>query len=192
MSDQATESTFERPLKRWRKTKWFYGIVLVYLAVTIAAVVSWSAYSHRKFREAVDPILARGEPLAWSDFATVPIPDEQNAAVLYQQAIDATVMADWNNLLEREFKDVLETREWKSYELIDEFTSKQEVRREYPKELQKLLGMAQGVLTLCRKARRRDKVDWGIDFSGSALEYTGSPGQHLYIGILQACCLWRR
>ncbi|MDP6545984.1 MAG: hypothetical protein QGH60_18545 [Phycisphaerae bacterium] len=176
MIDKKTESAPQRPRKRWRKTKWFYGIVLTYVAVTITAGVWWSAYSHRKFREAVDPIIARGEPLAWSDFATDPIPDDQNAAILYKQAMDDPVLTDLKWMLEREFGDIMETLECDSYDLIHEFTAKREVRQKHPDEVQELLGMAKDAFVLCRKARLRDKVDWGGDFSGKAYEDAGPRG----------------
>jgi len=175
MTDQATESAFERPRKRWRKTKWAYGIVLVYLAVTIVAGISWSAYSHRKFQEVVDPIIARGEPLAWSDFATDPIPDDENAAILYKKAIEGGVLKDADGQYPREFDSDTEPWSWGYDDLFHRFTTKREVRRKYAEELGKLLGMAQDAFVLCRKARRLDKVDWGTDFSGKAYYVERSP-----------------
>jgi hypothetical protein len=186
MTDQTTQSAIQRPRKRWRKTKWFYGILLAYLVVTLAVLIWWSAYSHRKFREVVDSIIARGEPLVWSDFATAPIPDDQNAAILYKQAVDNPVLTDLESMLEREFGDVIATLEearWDRYALIHEFTDKREFRQKHPDELQKLLGMAKDVFVLCRKARQRDKVDWGIDFSGTASENSGPDGVVLCVSI---------
>ena len=183
MTDQTTESVPNRPCKRWRKTKWFYGILLAYCAVTIAAVIWWSAYSHRVFDEVVNPIIARGEPLAWSDFATDPIPDDQNAAILYKRAIDTPVLMDFENVLQREFGDLLALREWECYDLTYEFIRKREVRQEHPDELRKLLGMARDAFVLCRKARRIDNIHWGIDFTGKALDESGPPGEQLYIKL---------
>jgi len=180
MTDEKTESSPGRPRKRWRKTKWFYGIVLTYAAVTIVVGLSWSAYSHRKFREVLDPIIARGEPLAWSDFAADPIPDDQNAAVLYQQAIEGGVLKDANGQSPSEFDSDAAPWSWEYNEMLHRFTTECEVRRKYAKELGKLLGMAQDAFVLCRTARRFDKVDWGIDFSRKAYEESGPPGLAYY------------
>ena len=56
MTDEKTEAEPQPPRKRWRKTKWSYGIVLTYCAATIATMVWWAGYSHAKFDETVAPI----------------------------------------------------------------------------------------------------------------------------------------
>ena len=173
MIDETTAPQPQRRRKRWRKTKWFYGILLVYLAVTVAVLIWWSAQSHRRFREVVDPIIARGEPFVWSDFATAPIPDDRNAAILYKQAIDNPVLSDLDSVVEREFADLIATLDEDSWPLVHEFSINRELRQKHPDELQKLLGMFKDTFVLCRKARQRDKVDWGIDFSGKAYEGIG-------------------
>lgn len=180
MIDTESESQMGRPCGRWRKTKWFYGIMLTYCGVTIAAMIWWSAYSHAKFEEAVAPIITRGEPLAWSDFATDPIPDDRNAAVLYKQAVNASVMPGWREL-RREFKGVVESMEDVDFDLVEDLAARRGLRRKYPEEVRKLLGMLKDVFRLCRDARRRDKVDWGIDFSGNVFEATCDIPLQLYV-----------
>ncbi|MDP6633324.1 MAG: hypothetical protein QGG42_00315 [Phycisphaerae bacterium] len=183
MIDKNAESGVQRPRKRWRKTKWFYGIVLAYLAVTIVAGIWWSAYSHRKFNEAVDPIIARGEPLAWSDFATDPIPDDQNAAILYRQAVETPLLKNHESLSEGKLLAVADTRGNELMDMLEDFVREPEVRREHPQDVRELLKMAADVFTLCRKARRLDKADWGIDFDRIAIGFTGPPGLWLYRDI---------
>ncbi len=89
MTDKRPPSDSKPRVKTYRKTKWFYGILLTYYAVTISAGAWWWSYSHKLYNQAVDPVIARGEPLAWSDFAVAPIPDDQNAAILYQQGMES-------------------------------------------------------------------------------------------------------
>ncbi|MCP4375610.1 MAG: hypothetical protein GY794_05485, partial [bacterium] len=183
MADQITEPAPTYQRKRWRKTKWFYGIVLVYIVVTIVVGSLWSAYSHRKFNEAVDPIIARGEPLAWSDFATDPIPDDQNAAVLYQQAAEIPLVRDHESSHDGRWVALADTRGNELMEMLADFIKKSEVRRECKEDVRELLDMAEDVFALCRKARGRDKADWGVDFNGVALGYTGPPECARYCDI---------
>ena len=175
MTDQATESPAERPLKRWRKTKWFYGVIVTYLVVPVALVIWWSGYSHRKFNEAIAPVIGRGEPLIWSDFATDPIPDDDNAAVLYAQAIEMPLVRSMT-FSGHQFKfddidDIEDPRGQKLMVELGDSVGKPALLRERLKEVRELLGMASGILELCRAARSCDKVCWKIDFNRSPLEY---------------------
>ncbi len=170
MTDDNTESDPQRPRKRWRKTRWFYGIVLSYFAITIAAGVWWSAYSHEKFNEAVDSIIASGQPLAWSDFAIEPVPDDQNAAILYTRAIEVPIVQDNSKVIRLVFAEFMEQRELEAHNVIHEFFKDREVRRKHAKELRKLMGMARQAFALCREARSLDKINWGIDFTRNAYE----------------------
>jgi len=110
------------------------------------------------------------------DFATDPIPADQNAAILYKQALDNPVLKDLDSVIEREFGDLIATLDDDSWPLVYEFTINREFRQKHPDELQKLLGMFKDTFVLCRKARLRDKVDWQGDFSGKAYDYVGLPG----------------
>jgi hypothetical protein len=189
MTDEKTESSPGRPRKRWRKTKWFYGIVLAYATVTIVIGLSWSAYSHRKLSEVVDPILARGEPLAWSDFATDPIPDDQNAAVLYKQAIDTPLVMNSDGVGMPRGVDIEKVRAGGPMCMLGYFLKKPEVRRKYPEDLRELLRMAEDVLSLCRKARQLDKVDWGLNFVESAGGFYGRSEMDSCSDIASLLCL---
>ena len=173
MIDKNTESDPQRPRKRWRKTKWFYGIVLLYFAITIAAGVLWSAYSHEKFNEAVDPVLARGEPLVWSDFATEPVPDDQNGVILYESIMEGYVLQDPNC----EFDNDAEPWSWGRYEIASRFIGHRGIRRKHAEELRKLLDMANRAFATCREARHLGKFDWRIDFNGKAAEFPIPPIQ---------------
>jgi len=166
MTDKNTESDPQRTAKRWRKTKWSYGVIFAYLAITFAAGVWWSAHSHKKFQEAVDPIVAAGEPLAWSDLASDPVPDDQNAAILYMQIVEGTVLEDAHDILRSD----QEPWSWGRHDIVGKFMAGRDVRRKHSKELRKLLGMASEAFALCRMARDLDEVDWEIDFSANPYE----------------------
>ncbi|MBT3200760.1 MAG: hypothetical protein HN350_12680 [Phycisphaerales bacterium] len=183
MTDQTTESATPKPSKRWRKTKWFYGILLSYCVLTIVAIVCWSSYSHRKFRQAVDPIIAREEPLAWSDFATDPIPDDQNAAILYKQALDNPLYQSLDSAHRRGGDDVERVRESELMGLFYEFEEDPKVYLEHPREFRELLGLLREVFADCRKARGLDKVDWGLDYSVKPYSKLGEPRLRSYVQL---------
>ena len=162
MTDKHPQPDPKPRLKTYRKTKWFYGILLTYYIVTISAGAWWWSYSHKLYNEAVDPVIARGEPLAWSDFASDSIPDNENAAVLYEQVGDCPMVKDSPQLYLQEFSHVRDDWISSCREMVAEFVSKPEIRRKYPKEVRKVIELSRGALALCRKARLLGKADWKI------------------------------
>jgi hypothetical protein len=126
----------------------------------------------------VDPVIACGEPLTWSDFAPDPIPDDQNAAVLYRQAVVSSpfgeyppVVGEYPRMINPEALSTEMTRADVLLSTLGDFQGKLHIfHREHPEEVRELLDMSKDVFVLCRKARRLDKVDWGIDYTGWAFE----------------------
>ena len=62
----------------------------------MVAYYQWDAYAGAQLNAVIDEIKARGEPLAFKDFATEPVPYEENAVVLYRQAGD---LLPWKSAL---------------------------------------------------------------------------------------------
>lgn len=76
-------TTMQPKRRRWRRVMIALG---VFVLLVVAARLWWGWSAERELQAVVDEIRARGEPLAWKDFAPAPVPDEQNAVVLYRKA----------------------------------------------------------------------------------------------------------
>jgi hypothetical protein len=73
------------PPRRW----WLKRIAIasgVFTAAFITLFAAWHYYADQRLQAAIDKIKAAGEPLFPADFNTPPIPDEDNAVVLLEQA----------------------------------------------------------------------------------------------------------
>ncbi len=128
--------------------KWI-GIVL--LAIILAAVlfrVVVGYWADSKLQAELDAIAARGEPIRWADLARPPIPDEQNAAVLYREAVRSPFLKRISDG-GAQLRDLLLSREW---------------RDKHKDTLEQLLTDAEPALRLCRDARSRGRIHWEIDF----------------------------
>ncbi len=80
-----TESPKPRRCWRWLK-RIVIGLVVI---ATVLVAAYWGYYFHvnRLLQTELDAIAARGEPVTLADLAKPPIPDDQNAAVLYRKAV---------------------------------------------------------------------------------------------------------
>jgi hypothetical protein len=73
------------PPRRW----WLKRIAVasgLFTAAFITLFAAWHYYADQRLQAAIDKIKAAGEPLFPADFNTPPIPDEDNAVVLLEQA----------------------------------------------------------------------------------------------------------
>jgi hypothetical protein len=71
------------PLRIWRKT-WRFSLTLLILLVLAHTIFNFIA--GRKLEAELNHLRQAGEPLTWVEAAPPPIPDAENAAVLYQKA----------------------------------------------------------------------------------------------------------
>ncbi len=154
----------------------------IFLALAGAARIWWGAHADRVLREQIDIIRARGEPLAWKDLAPPPIPDADNAAELYKQAVAIPLLKRKD---ERSIEAVLsgrpvrlpagmtaeQARDLRRLEsMIEPMLTHDDFRRQHRKDLEEILALSRDALALCRAARGRKGSDWKIDFTGPALE----------------------
>lgn len=64
-----------------------FGIVaFLLLILLLLAYLAWDARAGRLLQEEIDAIRAAGEPLRWSEVVSPPVPDEENAALIYREA----------------------------------------------------------------------------------------------------------
>ena len=157
--------------KRFRWTKVLYAAVGVYLLLTAAAWVWWDHHASAKLAELTAEIRARGEPLAWSEMAPEPLPPEQDAAVLYRRAEDATDLiapSDPDSSFVR--REPRLPRMERLSSMVRCLVSHPEFRAEHGREVRAILAEAKDALALCRRARGLRAADWGIDYDAPALD----------------------
>ncbi|MHC4819296.1 MAG: hypothetical protein ACYTF8_14725 [Planctomycetota bacterium] len=70
----------------WRRFAKYLAIVAGLVCVFMLAVQLWLGGYEREFEARLDAIRQAGEPLEFADLAYPPIPDEQNAAILFAEA----------------------------------------------------------------------------------------------------------
>ena len=161
-----------RPKKRWRWARRIYGALIAFVAVCLIARIWWGYHADRKLQEVLSRIAARGEPIRWAELAPQPVPDDQNAALLYKQAAKIPLVQAALSPAARGFssepEDADTTPERRRLErlgsMIRELLRHPEFRREHAKDFREVLRLSKGALPLCRKARSLGGCDWGIDF----------------------------
>ncbi|MHC4248377.1 MAG: hypothetical protein ACYS9X_04550 [Planctomycetota bacterium] len=141
-----------------------FGLPAVALVGIVAAVVYFEVRRRRSDRariavakadiaEQLAAIRARGEPLTLAELAPPPVPDDENAAVIYEQAfamMPAVVASEWSNPA---------TKEW-FYVLSDD----EPVEPHLPK-VKAVLALYAKVLPLARKAMERPRCRFDNDYS---------------------------
>lgn len=156
--------------KRFRWTKVLYAAVGVYLLLTAVAWVWWNHHASATLAKLAAEIRARGEPLAWSEMAPEPLPPEQDAAVLYRRAEDATGLIapiDPDSSFAR--RKTLPPRLERLSSMVGCLVSHPKFRAEHGREVRAILAEAKDALALCRRARGLRAADWGIDYDKPAL-----------------------
>jgi hypothetical protein len=115
------------------------GLAAALLLVLLGVVRwVWGSYADRRLREQIEEYRAAGEPVLVQDFQAPPVPDEQNAAVLYRQAFSASVHP---NDVPFSFVDV---------------AGRVDVVRALPGQIERILEANAGALRLVRAAREPD------------------------------------
>ena len=78
-------------------------IAVAILVVVAAVYMLLEAELQRALKARLDRLHALGVPKTWAELAPPPIPDQDNAALLYQRAFDQPVMSSDDAMLVREF-----------------------------------------------------------------------------------------
>ncbi len=90
----------------WRKLKWEIRFAVFLFIVLPLGLYLWRDYQlGRQLQAEIDAIRRRGEPLTLLEAAPKPVPDDQNAAVLYQQVFHATFSPAHSNRIFPEFNE---------------------------------------------------------------------------------------
>jgi hypothetical protein len=168
-----SEQTEKIP-KRGRWTKRICVVLVVYTAATIAGRLWWGRHADNLLRAELDAIHARGEIIEWSDLASKPIPDDENAAELYKKAFESPLLRDYydkddDSLFRRRSSNMPPNLE-RLKSMISPLVDYPDFRREHKKDVREILKLSADALALCRQARGLEKVDWKMDFTGPALE----------------------
>lgn len=135
---------------------WWLRRIAVGVMVLIVALVGlrwwWGVVAERRLQAEIDHSRAAGEPIFPEDFNPTPVPDDQNAAKLYQDAINA--MPALTTKQDTAFGDI-------RYELEAIAQRHEEVR-----ELVELMAEARA---LVHRGRSLPKVDWGYRLPGMTI-----------------------
>lgn len=143
--------------RRWFWRKYFLIPLAGFCLLTGIARLGWGWYADRQLQKAIDAIHARGETLDWRDLMPPPVPDDQNAAPLYESAggLHFTVSVDEGTKeLADKFSDLLANRVY---------------RQQHPEELKATLHLSSQLLTTCRQIRlQRMTASWNFDVASTA------------------------
>lgn len=89
-----------------RKLKWEIRSTVFLFIVLPLGLYLWRDYQlGRRLQSEIEAIRRRGEPLTLLEAAPKPVPDDQNAAVLYQQVFRATFSPAHSNRIFAEFNE---------------------------------------------------------------------------------------
>lgn len=73
---------------KWRGTRFTFKYVVIPIAAIAIVYICFGVYWKHQLNDKFAEIRAKGEPATASDLAMKPIPDSENAAVIYQKAFD--------------------------------------------------------------------------------------------------------
>ncbi|MCH7873233.1 MAG: hypothetical protein IID33_16175, partial [Planctomycetes bacterium] len=152
---QTEEQIAEASERRRRRTSWRtvagFGLCIVFL---LGVRVWWGFEAGRRLRNEIARIRERGEPLLVDDFNPASdIPDEENAAILYEKASAALVEAKAGTLS------------------LADFCTDPRVFDAYPQDARALVELNTESLRLLREARSRGKVDWNVRLTSPLINF---------------------
>ncbi len=119
---------------------------------------NWAKSNQRQLQSELDAIAARGEPITWAGLQPEPVPDDQNAALLYKQAFTYPIVSGEDEETQR------------LQRIAKEFKKDFWIRTSYREDVAEILRQAQPAIELCRRARPLSREDWGCDYSQPAVE----------------------
>lgn len=131
--------------RRLRAFAWvMWSIVLWHIAMLAVRLV-WGQVADHRLQAEIDRIHSVGEPVFPEDFApTTSLPDEANAAMIYQQAAAALIQKNGKTI---SFNDFLEDLRCSAA---------------YPDDARLIVEANASTLKLLRQARDVPGVDWGV------------------------------
>ena len=180
MSDRQDDVKTPKP-PRPRRHRWLKGLALVGLLLVVTVVVGLFWLDHKarqaeqRLQEVIDDIRQRGEPLAWDEFPNTPVPDQENAALLYRRAIDGLCLWLGGETVPQRRRATSQHAQ-RLKRKIDEVFGDQTERADRKQQIRENLLALRDVLTDCREARARTTADWKPDFSRGYPSISGAAG----------------
>ncbi len=124
------------------------------IVLLLGVRVWWGFESGRRLRNEIASIRDRGEPLLVDDFnPSGMIPEEENAAILYEKASAALVEAESGTLS------------------LADFCGDPRVCDAYPRDARAIVELNAESLRLLREARSLSKVDWNMRFTSPLINF---------------------
>lgn len=139
---------------RWRGVKRIALGVLAALVLLVLLRLGWGWEAQRRLDAKIAAIRAAGEPVLPEDFERPPIPSDQNAAVLYKEAI----ALQGTLALPR----VAGPQGWRVTLNLAEFLDQRNLFTANPEARASCLAAYTDVIGLCTHARERPLCDWGL------------------------------
>lgn len=162
---------------------WLKRIALAlaaWIGVLVAARLLWGWEADRRMRAKIAEYRAAGEPVLIEDFQRPPIPDDENAAVLYKQAFreiagvaPIVVTADDGTQVNVTLVDLIRYPEW---------------LERYPTEIARLFDGHGEALRLARAARARPRCDWGLPFTPPLMSAFPGPSTASQRALTRVVC----
>jgi hypothetical protein len=136
---------------------WWLKRILIASAALIFVLIAlrlwWGWYASRQLQAEIDRIIAAGEPIYPEDFdPREEIPDEQNAAKLYQEAAEKIVLSE------------------KQQKAFDRVYTYDHPLAEHRETIQSILYNNEHAFSLVRQARGLNRFDWGVRIRTPAIE----------------------
>lgn len=136
---------------------WWLKRILIVSAIVLTGLVAlrvwWGWEAHRRLQAEIDKYIAAGEPIYPQDFDQEPVPDDQNAVKMLDDAVAAlNLTGEEDQLVEA---------------ILDDF----DLVHQHLDELRALVGANAPALGLIRAARDAPGVDWGMRIRSPALSF---------------------
>ena len=167
----------DQPARRKRHRWWKYAVCVLALLLLLPVVVRlWWGYSaERELEAVVSQIEARGEPLAWADLAPEPIPDDDNAVLLYAKAAEVPLIAEVETDDRGDPRTPEDEHLNRLQDMLGDLAASSNYRRRHAEEVREILELSRAAFRLCREGRDRKGANWQMDFSAPAIEYELPP-----------------
>ncbi len=148
-------------------------LAMVILLIPLAGLRWWwGVYAERAYQAEIERYKVAGEPITSEDFDLPPVPDDQNAALLYEKAIVGLSLT----------KD--------QQDLIHKVASRENALPGNMREAEAILEASKDALSLCRRARELEGVNWGpINRGLGGTPPSLMPHQEL-VELLVASTIW--
>lgn len=132
------------PRRYWWLKRLAVGYVLWFVLI-VGVRIWWGAEAQRRLDQRIDSYRAAGQPVLIEDFEPTPVPDEDNAAPLWEKAAAAIVQQEEDHY----YEDFL----------------KPSYAAKYPDEFDALIAANAGALQFAEEAAAKPAIDWGARFT---------------------------